>query len=79
MSPQHFKGFLRAASEILTAYEKNFGELTIPDQDTKPTRTAAEITDAVQTARAVAKSFSTAQPQPSLQSDAEPQPKEKRP
>jgi hypothetical protein len=50
-SPQHFKAFVRGLSETLAAYEQSFGELTIPDADTAPKKTAAEISAMIDEAR----------------------------
>jgi len=47
LSPQNFKGFIRAATEVLKAYEASFGQLTITDEDTKPLKSAAELEAAV--------------------------------
>jgi len=75
LSPQNFKGFLRAGSEVLKAYENAFGQLSIPDQETTPTRSASELEGMIQAARdaaaatlAKAKSSSTEPPPPSKQS-----------
>jgi hypothetical protein len=59
MSPQHFKGFVRAAIEVLSAYETSFGQLALADQDTKPTRTAADMERQIQAVRAA---FQASQP-----------------
>jgi hypothetical protein len=43
MSPQHFKALCLSLNETLKAYEEGFGELRIPEIDTKPLRDAAQI------------------------------------
>jgi hypothetical protein len=75
LSPQNFKGFVRAASEVLKAYENVFGPLAIPDQETTPTRSAIELEGMIKAARnaaaatiAKANPSSTAPPQPSKRS-----------
>jgi|HubBroStandDraft_1064217.scaffolds.fasta_scaffold446290_1 hypothetical protein len=81
MSPQHFKGFIRAATEVLTAYEASFGQLSMSDEDTRPTRTAADMERQVQIAReALARLIpsSTEPPPPSKQSRVSSPRKEKK-
>jgi Protein of unknown function (DUF3467) len=72
MSPQHFKGFVKSITETLSAYETVFGSLTIPDENTAPLKSAAEIVKLIETAKAQAKSTispsSFEPPQPSTQS-----------
>jgi len=51
LSPQSFKGFVRAAIEVLKAYESGFGQLSIADIDTSPTRSADELEAMIQAAR----------------------------
>lgn len=83
MSPQLFKGFLRAAGETLKAYENTFGALSIPDQDITPTRNADQLQALIALTRAAAAAqqatSSTSPAQPSEQSSSVPQEKEKRP
>ena len=67
MSPQHFKGFVRSLNETLVAYEKTFGELKIPDADTRPLKSAEEIVEMLRAARPSPPS-SNEPPQPSPQS-----------
>src|ERR1039458_5194095 len=43
-SHQQFKALVRSLTETLIGYEAAFGELTIPDTDIAPNRSAAEIT-----------------------------------
>jgi hypothetical protein len=69
MSPQHFKGFLRAAQESLSAYENTFGTLTISDEDTAPTRNAAQIEESVQAARTAHRGQSTSSNEPQQPSE----------
>jgi hypothetical protein len=74
MSPQHFKGFCRSLNETLKAYENVFGVLQIPDVDTGPLRSAAQIETLITEARNKAKeltampSSSTEKKQPSKRS-----------
>jgi hypothetical protein len=51
LAPQHFKALIRSLNETLTAYEKVFGALTIPDADTAPRKSAEEIEKIVRGAR----------------------------
>jgi hypothetical protein len=51
MSPQSFKSFIRAAGEVIKAYESSFGALTISEEDTKPTRSSMEIEALIKGAR----------------------------
>lgn len=69
MSPQNFKGFVNALQGVLTAYEQAFGNLTIPEQDTRPMRSPEEILAGIQAARSF-RASSIGQPQPSGQSVA---------
>jgi len=55
VSPQHFKAFVRSANEALAAYEQAFGILTISEQDTAPTRNAAQITQMIRAAQEAAR------------------------
>jgi len=66
MSPQHFKGFCRSLIETLKAYEKLFGDLKIPDTDTRPTRDAAQIEELIK----VARSGGTVLPAPKAESSS---------
>jgi hypothetical protein len=50
-SPQHFKALCRSLNETLTAYESVFGKLSIPDEDTRPSRDAAQIEETVRSRR----------------------------
>ncbi len=43
LSPQNFKGLVRVVTETLEAYERVFGALQIPDEDTAPMKNAAEV------------------------------------
>jgi hypothetical protein len=64
-SPQNFKALVKSVSETLQAYEASFGALTIPDEDTAPTRNAAEIAMMIQTAKAKTHSNpSSSEPKP---------------
>src|SRR5277367_5885224 len=47
-SPQHFKAVVRSLAETLAAYELSFGELKIPDEDTRPSKSTSEIVALVQ-------------------------------
>jgi hypothetical protein len=74
MSPQQYKAFVRASNETLAAYEKVFGKLTLPDQDTQPVRNADQISATINDLRDIAKkqseitSYSNAPQPPSEQS-----------
>ena len=75
MSPQNLKALIRVLSETFSAYEKVFGQVAIPDQDTRPTSDAIRIEAQLQEARSrVAAQQITASsngpPQPSAQSHA---------
>jgi hypothetical protein len=54
MSPQHFKQFCLSANESLKAYERVFGELTIPAADIEPATKAEKIESMLIDARAKA-------------------------
>jgi hypothetical protein len=43
MSPQHLKALVNSLRETLAAYESVYGELKIPEEDTRPQKSAAEI------------------------------------
>lgn len=77
VSPQHFKAFVRSANEALAAYEQAFGVLTISEQDTAPTRNAAQITQMLRAAQEAAKPnpSSTELPPPPKQSRGEKPPR----
>jgi len=51
LSPQQFKALVRSLSETLKAFEESFGGLTIPESDTRPTKTADEISKSIAEAR----------------------------
>lgn len=65
MSPPHFKAFCRSIQETLTAYESVFGELAIPEADTRPTKDAAQIEQLVRTTRAAAQAAQASAVNPS--------------
>ena len=74
-SPQQFKSLVRAMTETLKAFENSFGELTIPDADTRPMKSAEEIskniTDAKKKAAEMQSNLSSSEPpQPSEQSSS---------
>ena len=52
-SPQQFKALARSMTEVLGAYERSFGELAIPDLDTRPNKTADELEKMIASARSV--------------------------
>lgn len=81
MAPQHFKALLRSLNETLAAYEAVYGALTIPDQDTAPRKSAADIEKAVRSAREQAQLnlSSREAPTPSIRSHGASQKKDKRP
>lgn len=85
MSPQQYKAFVRASNETLEAYEKVFGKLTLPDQDSQPVRNADQISATINDLRAIAKkeagviSSPNVSPPPSEQSPYAPRRKGKRP
>lgn len=54
-SPQQFKALVRALTETIKGFEEVFGPLSIPDMDTAPKRTAAEIADSIRQAREITK------------------------
>src|SRR5271168_589498 len=58
-SPQHFKSVVRSLIETLAAYELSFGELNIPDEDTKPLKDRTELAALVQSAKERARAAST--------------------
>jgi hypothetical protein len=51
MSPQHFKALVKSLTETLTAYERSFGTLTIPDADIQPAFNASQIEEQIQVGR----------------------------
>lgn len=80
MSPQQFKGFARVVTETLEAYERVFGTLQVPDQDTAPMRDASALEGIIRTSRdqalaLKAKSSSTGLPPPAKRSRAAPRKK----
>jgi hypothetical protein len=67
-SPQHFKALVRSLNETLSAYEVAFGELSIPDADTAPQRTATEIIGMVNEQRKLRKAATASSAEPSIRS-----------
>jgi hypothetical protein len=51
VSPQHFKALCQSLNETLMAYESAFGELKIPESDTRPLRDASQIEKLITAAR----------------------------
>jgi hypothetical protein len=78
VSPQHFKALVKSLVETLDAYEMLYGKLAIPDSETTPLKTAAEITTLIRTAKEGAKvtPSSTEQPPPAKRSRGVRRPKE---
>lgn len=79
MSPQHFKALVKSLTETLTAYERAFGSLTIPDADISPIFDANQLEEKIQEGRAKtqemrAMASSTAKKPPAKQSRGAPKP-----
>jgi hypothetical protein len=53
-SPQHFKALVNSLAAALEAYENTFGKLAIPEADTAPLKSAAELTAKLQEVRRAA-------------------------
>jgi hypothetical protein len=51
MSPQHFKAFAKSLIETLTAYERTFGVLNIPEADIQPVFTSSQLEAKIQEGR----------------------------
>jgi len=60
MSPQHFKALVKSLNETLTAYERTFGALTIPESDIQPTFNASQIEENIQAGREARKAATEA-------------------
>lgn len=70
MSPQQMKALVRVMSETMEAYEKTFGELTIPEAATRPKFTADQLVARIKEAQTMALTSSSEPPPPSSKSRA---------